>query len=267
MLLLGPAVQTSGASPFRPLSFSTFHPARWGPVLGPGDTRGVRIGDVPGPQTIPRNSPRPHSCGVHCPNLLGESRTAGTHLIPSEESACGSRVRSDKATPRPARAVPNPLHHNCHQQKLSASTPETPRVENSSSRSREERTPHRGTDTTPNSRWTLLNGPTQLGQASKRGATPPASVLGVTSNNGGVPACSASSLRKSQGLDEAASAHAPPYRSFPSGLGAPPPKPADTRMRVYGSWSLPDAAGKPWLSGLPPAEPEVALNLPWSGEN
>ena len=93
-----------------------------------------RIGDVPGPQTFPRNSPRPHSCGVHCPNLLCESRTAGTHLIPSEESACGSRVRSDKATPRPARAVPNPLHHNRHQQKPSASTPETPRVENSSFR-------------------------------------------------------------------------------------------------------------------------------------
>ena len=81
----------------------------------PGDTRGVRISckdDVPGPQTFPRNSPLPHSCGVRRPDLLGESRTAGTHLIPSEESAYGSWVRSEKATPRPARAVPGPPHHN-----------------------------------------------------------------------------------------------------------------------------------------------------------
>ena len=57
----------------------------------------------------------------------------------------------------------------------------------------------RATDTTPNSPWTLLIGPTKHGQPSKRGAAPPASALGVTLNNRCVPARSAPRLRKSQG--------------------------------------------------------------------
>ena len=101
-------------------------------------------------------------------------------------------MRSEKAIPRPARAVPGPPHHNRisknYRRPLQRHTG-----------SREVLQISRATDTTPNSPWTLLIGPTKHGQPSKRGAAPPASALGVTLNNRCVPARSAPRLRKSQG--------------------------------------------------------------------
>lgn len=103
----GAWVQASGASPFRPLSFSTFHPARW----GPGDTRGARVGDVPGPQSFLEIRPGP-TAAVHCPNLRRQNLRH--HLIPLGVLKCvwepGEEV--SKATPRPARH-PQPQHPSC----------------------------------------------------------------------------------------------------------------------------------------------------------
>lgn len=90
----------------------------------------------------------------------------------------------------------------------------------------------RGTDTTPNSRWTSpqWTNPTRSGQQNGSNSTCFSSMGNVEQPRRSRALCTAPA--QIPGFRRGSSAHVPSASSLPSSLGAPPPKPAGTRMRV-----------------------------------